>query len=671
MKFRFLLTALAFAAISCIQEPNFDLPIEQIDISSFEFNNSELKELDFEFTDKNGDPFRHMLINIYDANNANEGDEIFKFLTDTQGRVNAKVFIPLAIDDLLIEVRMISIPRYFELKRDSELRLIYKGFVSEEHSIRNEIAPKSNGRQINSVNANAPVIKYKGSYSSNGVPHYLESTNDLISAQLLNTISASLPESQPVPGAHPTYLADGKQSNIEIIDSADVWVTFVHEGAGWRNAIAFYTYPTGSPPFNISEIDTLTVIFPNLSFQGSGGGLQSGNKIHLGVFQPGTSIGLALLADGWDGNNSNNYKHLVFSNKELNPETDPQLKQHNVLLYDDVNKLFILGFEDVRRDNIPFNCDQDFNDAILFFTSNPITAIETNNVNPIDDVNALDSDGDGVNNVFDEFPNDPELAYNSYFPNSTAYATLAFEDNWPNYGDYDFNDAVIDYQYHYRMNSRNQIVDFEIEYVLKALGAGYRNGFGLSLDLNPSDIKQVGGYTLNQNIIQLSGNGTESGQSKAVLIVSDNLHDEFGLFGMINTETGMAANNVSKKMTVILENPKSQAELGYPPNNPFLIVDGERGREVHLPSHLPTDLADPSYFGTSDDLGNGQYYKSKTDLPWALNIPLSFDYPKEKEDIRSAHLHFSNWVYSFGSGYTDWYRDLPAYRNQNKIYTKP
>ena len=72
------------------------------------------------------------------------------------------------------------------------------------------------------------------------------------------------------------------------------------------------------------------MIFPNLSFAGSGGGLRTGDKVHLGQFDANTSIGLVLMADGWDGNNSEDYKWKVFADKKLNPESNEDLNQHNV-----------------------------------------------------------------------------------------------------------------------------------------------------------------------------------------------------------------------------------------------------------------------------------------------------------------------------------------------------
>lgn len=144
---------------------------------------------------------------------------------------------------------------------------------------------------------------------------------------MLAYINASLPEPQPVPTFHPTYLAEGKKTTLDIVAVADVWFTFVHEGAGWKNSLGFYTYPTNSPPQTLDDIKELTILFPNLSKEGSGGSLKSGYKVNLGRFQPRVSIGIVLLANGWNGSKVSGYYHKVFADKKLNPEPNNLLKQ--------------------------------------------------------------------------------------------------------------------------------------------------------------------------------------------------------------------------------------------------------------------------------------------------------------------------------------------------------
>jgi LruC domain-containing protein len=108
--------------------------------------------------------------------------------------------------------------------------------------------------------------------------------------------------------------------------------------------------------------------------------------------------------------------------------------------------------------------------------------------------------------------------------------------------------------------------------------------------------------------------------------------------------------------------------------NPFLMVNLNRGVEVHLPNYKPTDLADVQLFGTGDDDSNpsiNRYYKTSSNLPWAINLYENFNYPKEKVAINSAHLKFNEWAGTSGVSYPDWYKNLTGYRSASNIYTEP
>ena len=676
MKKILVILGLTAGLCGCIEKPDFSKDEQPSSTSDFDFKTTSSIDIDMAFADNAGNAFKGIKVEIEKEN----GEVIYKAFTDRDGRVKGHLDLPTHLEYVVIETSFVGIPNsvYVPIK-NGQIQLIYSGGTFQTETLDNYQSSASGSgaggfAASQSSASNSFTINYMGSYDRRGVPDYLESERDEISSTLLDYINASLPESQPVPQYHPSYLANGKKTTLDIEEVCDVWLTFVHEGAGWRNAIAFYTYPTNSPPQSLNDISDVNVIFPNLSYSGSGGGLRSGDKVNIGRFEAGTSVGLVLLANGWDGTNSEDYEHIVFADKNLNPEPNDDLKQHNVLLWDADNELFLLGFEDVRRDNIPFWCDQDFNDAILFVTSNPVTAISTDNVSPIDKPGTLDSDGDGINDILDEYPNDGNRAYDSYYPSSTSYGTFAFEDNWPDYGDYDFNDLVIDYQFKHSLNANNQVVSIEPTFKIRAIGAGYRNGFGFATNLLNSDVSSVSGQSINGAYINLNGNGTESGQTNAVFIVSDNVHDHFNTGGFVNTEDGAAYHEPQEvTLTINLQSPKSYEEIGSVPYNPFLIISQNRGREVHLPGYAPTDLVDTSLFGTQDDdtdLNTGQYYRSRTDLPWGIHLPESFTYPKEKADIRSGHLRFGDWARSFGYSYMDWYRNQDGYRNTGRLYER-
>ena len=98
-----------------------------------------------------------------------------------------------------------------------------------------------------------------------------------------------------------------------------------------NNAIAFYTYPTNQPPTKSKDIKEITYFFPSA---GNLSPLVAGDKVNLGNFQPGTSIGFVLMQDAWKPKTSslNNDAVHFCTNDALNPEVDPKLKKHGVLI---------------------------------------------------------------------------------------------------------------------------------------------------------------------------------------------------------------------------------------------------------------------------------------------------------------------------------------------------
>ena len=269
------------------------------------------------------------------------------------------------------------------------------------------------------------------------MPNYKETQRDVLTTTFLNNIAASFPESRPVPVNHPEYLLETNERNLKITELSDVWITFVHEGAGYLNSLMYYVYHKDSVPTSINNIDSFYIVFPNTSFSGSGGGLTAGDKVKIGRFKKDYIIGFALAANGYSGTSVTAGLNVWVTNKELNNEATAY-KQHAALLHDGDNDRFIIGFEDLKRDN--FGSDDDFNDALFFATSNPVEGIDNSNIPPID--KPADCDNDGVSDVYDDYPCDASKAYNRYFPSENEYGTLAFEDLWPHTGDYDMNDLV-------------------------------------------------------------------------------------------------------------------------------------------------------------------------------------------------------------------------------------
>ena len=291
----------------------------------------------------------------------------------------------------------------------------------------------------------------------------------------------------------------------------------------------------------------------------------------------------------------------------------------------------------------------------------------------------IDTDNDGVLDADDAYPTDSTRAFNNYFP-AAGLGSLAFEDLWPSKGDYDMNDIVVDYQFKNVTNADNKLVETFATFTLRATGASYHSGFGFQLSSNniPNSAMQVTGYVIHENYLMLNTNGTEQGQNKPTIIVFDNAFDVLQYPGSgygINTIPGIT---YVTPVTITIHitytpNTYTAADLDITHFNPFIIVNKERGKEVHLPDYAPTALVNPAYFGTGDDKSNpsqGKYYKTANNLPWALNLSSTFSYPIEKAEITKAYLHFIHWVLNNGTLYTDWYTNTAAgYRDNNYIYS--
>lgn len=216
------------------------------------------------------------------------------------------------------------------------------------------------------VDFTATSYQSLGTYDSLGTPNYL-STPDVISSDMLSYIKTTLVEKSDLRKTHPELLTTKAIADIAITKPSDVSITFVSQITTSSNTLAFYTYPSNTPPASAKDIKTITYILPNM---GLGTKLKAGSKVKIGTFEAGTSIGFVLLKGAWNAATKsidNNAIHFC-SNDVLNPEIDPNLKKHAVLInYPSENKVLI-GFENTDRTDK--SCDNDFNDVVIYATVN-------------------------------------------------------------------------------------------------------------------------------------------------------------------------------------------------------------------------------------------------------------------------------------------------------------
>jgi LruC domain-containing protein len=673
---------------SCLNEKYKDL--EPTGFAGFEFKTTKNIEVNIQTLNNANQAMGGVYMSVYSVNPLNEDGTlidnaadflIHKGATTNNGKLEFVAAVPTYVDSVAVLLSYIGLPNLHMQKIiGSKLNFTIGGAPKASSSAQKALQAPLSLPTPTKVSG----FYVLGTWNSSGFPNYLSLPNDVITKEFLADVNATLPENIKIQDSHPEYLQSKDEGSIVLVEDAEVWVTFVHEGAGYKNTLGYYTHPNDNPPANKEGIRDATIIFPNVSYSGSGGMLASGNKVQLLYLDPvtnlytkrfpaGTTVAWWFRSHGFGTGTSTSLSagyNTFYSDARFNPEKNEELRKHNILVKDDARKLLLIGFEDIHREQRP---DDDFNDAVFYATVSPYTAIKSDIYQKID--TPRDTDGDGVSDTMDDYPNDPNKAYDNFYPTKSSFGTLAFEDLWPSKGDYDFNDLVVDYNMNQITNAQNQIVEISAHFKLRAVGASFRNAFAIELNMPASNVKAVNGQLLSKSIFDIAANGTERNQTKAVVVIFDDPVAAFAIpnqNSLINTVKGSTVfQPKSINIKIELNNPISLTQLGTPPYNPFIVVNAERGREVHLPGSTPTDLADRKLFGTVHDNSNpatGKYYMSDKYLPWAINIPISFDYPAEKQEVNKAYLMFDAWANSRGFNYMDWYMPKAGYRNNEKIF---
>lgn len=180
---------------------------------------------------------------------------------------------------------------------------------------------------------------------------------------LVENIKAMFLENKDNRAANSELFSDENNLILKLTKESPVYLTFVDEGAGWKNSLAYYTYNSENPPASADEIE-LHMLFPNASKEGSGGGLKAGDRVQLGdaPFAQNTVIGFCLIAQGWKNGTTVDGVYRHYTNIEWNKDKT----QQHVLFKEQNCKDIVLCFEDIQ---LPGG-DKDFNDIIFTVNDN-------------------------------------------------------------------------------------------------------------------------------------------------------------------------------------------------------------------------------------------------------------------------------------------------------------
>ncbi len=652
MKRSILALLILSSIIACKKDGTIEVAdsksLEAIAPNGFNFSTTKSVNIRVRLLSNSNEPIANIPVTLYNAKN---GTQLLKSLTDSDGNINVDLNIASYIEQIIVKNDFVGLNNeVLSFVENNKLNLTIGGKKGLEGNFIVEALSKSTSstKKTQAVKTFDAKYSYIGSYDDNGKPKYLTPQQGNVSVELLDYINASIPSTIDVRDNHPEYLHDNAKQTLDLIKDGEVFLTFVTESAGFTNTVGYYSYPTNNPPTSEAEIDEIKFAFPNSSLLGSDGGLISGDRVSLGNFKAGTSVAFMILPNAWDSGSkvvkTDGVKY--YSNKNLNPETANDLKNHTVLLNFAKEDLFVLGIEDLNREEA--GCDHDFNDVVLYADCYPKDAISKVGVVGLE--KPTDTDGDGVKDEFDEYPTDPKKAYNNYFPSKDNWGTLAFEDRWPLKGDYDMNDLGINYRYTYVTNAKNEAVEMTADYKVTTALAYFHNGFGVELPFSSSIVASTKGQVISKSYIKTNPNGTEAGQANAVIIPFD---DQKAMYNEATKSSDVVSVNI------LFTSPQPASILKNAPYNPFLISDGRRTHEIHLPGNTPTKLADSALFGYQDDRSNaevGKYYIGTNNWPWALQFTETFNYPAEGKAVNEAYAKFADWAASGGTLFTDWYK---------------
>lgn len=678
------IVALALALASC----NKDKPtsesvgfggvdnIEDLKIpSSFNWATSRELATDISVVGVEGIPMNKVRVDIYDKDPYYGGEILFSGFTDAQGQLEVPVKIKSSLKEVVVVANALGVGgnRITASVTGGTVQAHFSGVPKPRVMDKSSSASFPAAPATGFPNGN---VFYLGGYGANGVPSGMGS--DVITQAFLTNIDNTLPEKNHLP-CDPV-----RQDMLNSLfcnsvttskDDADVYVTFITEGAGFTNALAYYYHPAGSPPASVAAIDSIFVVFPNASE--GGGTLNPGDKVKIGTFPANTTISWVLLANmynpntnqvqyNWKGNNTHHFFGVDALNADMGINEvgcpDPNFKQHMISLKEDVNGVErqIFAFEDI---NYPYG-DYDFNDCIFYATGDLYPSCSPQ-MSTAAQNGGNDSDGDGVPDLYDDEPNNIDVACLLDFQ-----GTLLFEDLWPNKGDFDFNDLVVAYDVTHAINAANYVHQARTDYTIKASGAGFNNGFGtkFSSDLKKSDIASISGRTSTGGFA-MDGPVTATGDPSEVVIynwdaTNDLIVQDINTGKFFNTFVGGGKGNfVTENIVITFANGEvSQWELGLPPYNPFIFANQQQDVEIHKRDREPSDLHNDALFGTGADASNpglGEYYKTAGNIPWVIDIPINnFQWPTEKTDIVLAYVKIVNWALTNGVMFPDWY--VPA-----------
>lgn len=451
-------------------------------------------------------------------------------------------------------------------------------------------------------------------------------------------------------------------ADLTLTQESEVSITVLGSSTCWLSSLGYYYYTDDNKPTTPMDLNVI-MIFPNTQDgqwpRGAGAnnnyngniGVHRGDVVQLmyypniandgdlsgatAKFPKGTKIGFLLKTNAW-GMQGNDYTIINFNDRNRkynvwgsstdglsycrpfgtpgqnpyqypNPNADSRTAKFNYVAPNG-DKHAIISFEDACN-------DLDYDD--LVFALNPYSA-------------------------FAELPEVEDRK-------TTTVGVYAFEDLWPNRGDYDMNDAVVEAKNEVHFDTKGKVTKQVFYLTTYQNYVELTSGLALRLNTkaNPSSIvmKKI---APNQTEAA-AANFTKEGN---VYYLTDDIKGEIGttyIFELSYSSAQQSSNLASVQ--------------------PFIYRTEADGKlwEVHIPFEAPTAKMNTAYFGTQDDASvpsEGKYFVREGSYPFAfylagvkaesfLNTILQRS--NESKRIDSFYPGFIQWSASNGELNADWY----------------